>query len=292
MHGWLNLYKPVGMSSARAVAQVKRFLKPKKIGHAGTLDPFAEGVLPLALGEATKLMPYAVATEKTYAYTVVWGEQRTTDDREGEIMEISAHRPTVEEIQEVMPTFVGKISQLPPLYSAIKIQGKRACDRVRAGEAVTLQPRHVDIYDLQLISHSVQESTFRVRCGKGTYVRSLARDMGEVLGCYGYTKRLIREQVGDFSVEKSVSLEKMLESTPTFALEHYMMSPDHVLDDIPAFYLDEIQETKVRHGQVLSLESQVDNSETVALKSSQHDLIGLGKISEGSLYPSRIFNLR
>ena len=178
VHGWLVVDKPLGVTSARAINAVKRLFPKQKIGHAGTLDPLASGVLPLAIGEATKVMPYVVDWGKTYTFTVTWGEERTTDDREGEVTAQSDLRPTKEEIEAILSSYQGDIFQVPPAYSAIKIEGQRAYARARRGEQVEMKSRPVFVKSLTLESFSANEASFKMECGKGTYVRSIARDLG------------------------------------------------------------------------------------------------------------------
>src|SRR5947199_4968606 len=187
VHGWVVLDKPVGMTSTHAVAIVKRLFAAKRAGHAGTLDPLASGILPLALGEATKTVPFVMDGRKRYRFTVCWGEGRDTDDTEGRVVKTSELRPTLEAIQHLLPRFIGLIEQTPPQYSAVKIQGERAYDLARDGEVVELHPRPVEIHELTLVDQpDSAHSVFDAECGKGTYVRALARDLGRTLGCFGH----------------------------------------------------------------------------------------------------------
>src|SRR5262245_15704879 len=183
--GWIVLDKSLGITSTHAVAQVKRLYRAKKAGHAGTLDPLASGILPIALGEATKTVPFVIDGRKAYAFTVAWGAETDTDDAEGKVMAIRDERPSAHEVAVVLPRFTGTILQVPPRFSAIKIEGERAYDLAREGENVELGPRSVTIESLTLVSHAGDRSLFEAECGKGTYVRALARDLGRVLGCLG-----------------------------------------------------------------------------------------------------------
>ena len=207
IHGWLVLDKPVGMTSTQAVGAVRRLFDARKAGHAGTLDPLATGVLPIALGEATKTVPYAVDGTKHYRFTVRWGAGTDTDDAEGEITDTRELRPAREAIEALLPRFTGEIMQTPPAFSAIKIDGNRAYDLARAGEVVELEARPVQIDSLTLVDMpDADTSVFEARCGKGTYVRALARDMGTELGCLGHLIALRRTRVAPFDEAEAVSL--------------------------------------------------------------------------------------
>ena len=197
VHGWLVLDKPVGMTSTHAVSVVKRLFSAKRAGHAGTLDPLASGALPIALGEATKTVPFVMDGRKLYEFTVRWGEERDTDDAEGRVIAASEQRPSAEAIRALLPSYIGSISQVPPRYSAIKIEGERAYDLARDGETVELEARLVEIARLELVATpDPDHAVLHAECGKGTYVRSLARDMGRALGCFGHVSALRRVAVG------------------------------------------------------------------------------------------------
>lgn len=256
--GWINLNKPEGVTSNDAVMIVKRALGFPKIGHAGTLDPLASGILPIALGEATKLVQYMMEDDKVYIFTVTWGEQRTTDDREGEVMATSAIRPTPEQINAVLPDFRGTIQQKPPTFSAIKVDGERAYALARAGEAVELAERPVDIYELDLTETTSDTATFRCVCGKGTYVRSLARDIAEELGTKGYVSRLIRENVGPFSLNDAISLDIFRENPDKDALERNVLPVQTVLDDIPELAVTDTEASRLKNGQKITFISRPD----------------------------------
>ena len=200
MHGWLVLDKPVGMTSTHAVSVVKRLFQAKRAGHAGTLDPLASGLLPIALGEATKTVPFVMDGRKIYRFTVRWGEERDTDDAEGRVAATSAERPSADAIRALLPRFTGTIEQVPPRFSAVKIEGERAYDLARDGEVVELAPRPVEIHRLELVeTPDPDHAVFAAECGKGTYVRALARDMGRALGCLGHVAALRRTAVGPFA---------------------------------------------------------------------------------------------
>ncbi len=208
-HGWLILDKPLGLTSTQALGRARRLLEGKKAGHGGTLDPLATGVLPLAFGEATKLIPYVMDGDKGYDFTVRWGETRATDDAEGEVIARCDVRPVEAQIRDVLPLFTGTFLQKPPAFSAIKLDGKRAYELARAKKAVELAPREVRIHNLELVSVAHDYASFRVSSGKGMYVRSLARDMAEKLGTCGYVSELKRTKVGSFTLKNAVSMEEL-----------------------------------------------------------------------------------
>ncbi|MER2520661.1 MAG: tRNA pseudouridine(55) synthase TruB [Bdellovibrionales bacterium] len=218
-HGWIALDKPLGLTSTQALGKARKILGGKKAGHGGTLDPLATGVLPLAFGEATKLIPYVMDGKKAYDFAVRWGETRDTADAEGSVIATSDARPSESAIRAALPQFVGAIMQRPPAYSAIKVEGQRAYDLARAGEAVELEPREVRIDSLELLPEPQPDSaSFRVRCGKGMYVRALAQDLATALGTCGYVASLRRTQVGPFTLEQAVTIE-MLEQQGREALQ-------------------------------------------------------------------------
>lgn len=212
-HGWLNLDKPIGISSAQAVTQIKRIFGIKKAGHLGTLDPLASGVLPIALGEATKTIPYLSCDLKAYDFTIKWGEQRTTDDLGGNIIRTSTIEPQYNQINCAIKNFIGEIKQTPPQFSAIKIKGARAYKLARSGQKVNIEPRTVRIHELKLISVDTinNSANFSMMCGSGVYVRSIARDLGIALNCFGHITKLRRTMVGDFRENKSVTIEQLIE---------------------------------------------------------------------------------
>ncbi len=256
--GWINLNKPEGVTSNDAVMILKRALGFPKIGHAGTLDPLAAGILPIALGEATKLVQYMMEDDKVYLFQVTWGESRTTDDREGDVVATSDVRPTAEKIRSVLPDFTGTIQQRPPAFSAIKVDGKRAYDMARAGEDVELAERPVNIYELDMVESTATTATFRCVCGKGTYVRSLARDIAEKLGTKGYVSRLIRENVGPFGLKDAISLDFFRETTDKDHLESIVLPVQTVLDDIPELAVNDTEATRLKNGQKLTFIARPD----------------------------------
>lgn len=300
--GWLILDKPAGITSAHAVGKVKRLLRPKKIGHGGTLDPMATGILPLALNEATKAFQFVAANTKCYRFSIRWGEERTTDDAEGEVTASSADRPSREAIEAALPGFIGDILQAPPAFSAIKVDGERAYDLARAGEAVELAARPVRIERLVLTDipdadHAVLEMT----CGKGTYVRSIARDLGRKLGCFGHVATLRRTEVGKFHESRAISLEKLEDIVHSGALKEWLLPISSVLADIPALELDPEAARRMMHGQSVMLSpadaARPELSRTLAEQRgiavqvhSAGNLVAVAEAREGMLKPVRIFH--
>ena len=243
VNGWLILDKPLGMTSAAAVARVRRLFSAAKAGHAGTLDPLATGLLPIALGEATKTVSLVMDGWKTYRFTVRWGSQTTTDDAEGIVTEQSARRPESKDIVALLPRFIGRIDQVPPSFSAILVGGERAYAKARQGATVALASRSVTVEALALLEARANEADFELRCGKGTYVRSIARDLGRALGCFGYVTALRRTATGPFAERDMISLEKLEEFSHNDGGRKAMLTVIRplrtALDDIPALALDE-----------------------------------------------------
>lgn len=315
MHGWVNFDKPEGLTSSQAVGKVRRAFRAQKAGHAGTLDPLAEGILPVALGEATKTVPFAAAAVKTYRFTVRWGVATSTDDREGEVIARSDRRPAEREIRDVLQAFTGRISQVPPVFSAVKIRGRRACDLVRAGEAPEMSARPVQIDRLTLLDlPDIHSARFEVRCGKGTYVRSLARDMAVKLGTVGHVSFLRRTRVGPFGEKNTIGLD-ILEDLGHIAAEvdaqealtalaqPHLLPLQTVLDDIPALPVNEREARDIRMGRAIDItagvadELQAESNlpdrlpPVQVLALSRHHPVALGKLEAGRFQPVRVFNL-
>ncbi len=295
INGWVILDKPAGIRSNNALVAVRRALGAKKAGHAGTLDPLASGILPIALGEATKVISHAMDHEKIYVFSVDWGEERTTDDLEGEVTLKSDARPSLEEVNAILPQFHGEILQAPPIYSAIKIQGKRACDHVRQGENITLPPRKVYVRNLQLLSFLPHRATFQMVCSKGTYVRSLARDMARALGTCGHVTALRRTAVGPFVETQAVSLEALLNLVNIPEKKTLIHPLTMVLDDIPAVVLNDEDVDSFRKGRRpclgdAGLHIPTDTKVVLCVDMNQNP-IGLGEPQEGFIQPVRVFNL-
>jgi tRNA pseudouridine55 synthase len=260
VHGWLALDKPLGLTSTQALGRARRLLGGKKAGHGGTLDPLATGVLPLAFGEATKLIPYVMDGDKEYEFTMRWGESRATDDAEGEVVAESGIRPTEAQIREGLPAFTGVILQKPPAFSAIKVQGMRAYDLARAGEVVELALREVCIKKLELIEIiDENHASFRVLCGKGMYVRALARDLGARLGTCGYVSALRRTKVGPFTMENAVSMEKLEHLSTENAASTALLPMKTALGAIPTLSLTPNEANTLRLGQRILIRPQHGN---------------------------------
>lgn len=293
LHGWLLIDKPAGVTSTDVVTRVKRVLRPQKIGHAGTLDPFATGLLPLALGEATKVISFGMDGQKTYEFTLCFGSETTTEDTEGEITHTSSLRPTIQEIQDILSTFSGKIEQIPPAYSALKIQGKRAYELARAGEEVNLAPREVEIKSLTLLSQlNADEFCFQVTCGKGTYVRSLGRDMARKLGTCGHLTQLRRTRVGPFWVDDAFSLDSFCEMGHKAQIDNAILLLQAVLDDILAVEVTEDEAQRLRQGQSLFRPDILTLEEVpVFIHTQTSRPVAMGHIKEGKLKPYRVFNV-
>jgi tRNA pseudouridine55 synthase len=256
-HGWLILDKPRGLGSTQAVAAAKRNLREAgygkvKIGHGGTLDPLAEGVLPIALGEATKLAGRMLDASKVYEFTIRFGEETDTLDTEGAVIERSERVPAHEEIAAVLPLFIGPVEQTPPAYSALKVDGRRAYDLARSGEAVELATRHVTVFDLAIIAAADSEVTLRAHVSKGTYVRSLARDIARALGTVGHVTYLRRTKAGPFGLDQAISLDRLNEIGKGAPLEDTLLPLEAGLDGIPAHELDRTSAQAARQGKTLS----------------------------------------
>ncbi|MFN3230804.1 MAG: tRNA pseudouridine(55) synthase TruB [Alphaproteobacteria bacterium] len=286
--GWLVLDKPRGMTSSQAVGAVKRLLNAAKIGHAGTLDPLATGVLPLALGEATKVVSYAMDGAKTYRFTVRWGEERDTDDLEGVVTATTAERPDRDAIVAALPQFTGAIMQRPPAYSAIKVAGERAYDLARAGELVDLPERQVEITRLALVAADIESAVFEADCGKGTYVRSLARDLARRLGTLGTIADLRRTRVGPFDEGDAFSLDKLEEIGDIPARQGLLLPIETPLDDIPVVAVMDSEADRLRNGQSVITPRQL-SGEVLITASGQP--VGLGIVENATLRPKRLFIL-
>ena len=304
-HGWIILNKDIGMSSAQAVGKVRRIFGGVKTGHAGTLDPLACGVLPIALGEATKTISYVMSAEKSYRFTLAWGSETQTDDAEGEITRISDKIPDADEINAVLPRFIGEIDQVPPDYSAVKIEGKRAYamarqrDRQKPDQTISdtdtvslpaLAPRKIMIYEFSLLSSDSNTASFHVHCGKGTYIRSLARDLGRALGSAAHVQRLERMSVGRFSHEKSISLDFLTELADNAAAQTALLDVKTVLDDIPALALTDRQAQCLRYGQPLDWPDDVPDAEIMVAYLGDTPIAFVSHDGH-HITPKRVFNL-
>ena len=307
--GWLIHDKPVGMGSTDAVSKVKWLFNAEKAGHAGTLDPLASGMLPIALGEATKTVPYVQDGAKVYRFTVAWGEERATDDLEGEVTKRSDTRPSEADIRAIMPNYTGVIMQTPPQFSAIKIAGERAYDLARDGETVDIPAREVEIGRFDLIEHGDDSAVFEIECGKGTYVRSLARDMGRDLGCYGHISTLRRTEVDPFTAEDLVTLAQLEEAVAANApelaegeapgrpegaqlkaLDALLVDTGAALDCLPQVALTDDAAARIRLGNPVIIRGRDAPLEAdEACATSRGKLVAIGMIEAGMFKPKRVF---
>jgi tRNA pseudouridine55 synthase len=308
--GWLIFDKPYGMGSTDAVSLIKRTFRADKAGHAGTLDPLATGVLPIALGEATKTVPYLMDERKTYAFTVTWGEERATDDLEGEVTQRSGRRPLQAEIQALIPRFIGAITQVPPQFSAVKINGARAYDLAREGETVEIAAREVDVFRLELLScPDANTARFEAECGKGTYVRAFARDMGRLLGCHGHISALRRISVEPFDERLAVTQEQLaaaaeqvaacLEAQPELdplsseafkPLDALLKASETALVSLPHVALNDEAAQRIRLGNPAIVRGRDTPVEAdAAYATCKGRLLAIGKVRFGEFHPKRVF---
>ena len=293
MHGWIVIDKPVGPGSTKIVGAVKRALReggyPKvKVGHGGTLDPLASGVLPIALGEATKLSGRMLDADKAYEFTIRFGEETDTLDAEGKAVATSDHRPTIGDVEGVLPRFTGGIEQIPPAYSALKVEGRRAYDLARAGKEIVLKGRKVVIHSLDVIGSATDEVTFSADVSKGTYIRSLARDIAHALGTVGHVAMLRRIKAGPFTLDQAISLDKLGEAAKARSLEDHLLPLTAGLDDIPALPVSPDQAGALRQGRILI---GIAAQPGLYLATDQDVPVALVEVSEGELRVVRGFNL-
>jgi tRNA pseudouridine55 synthase len=303
VNGWVILDKPIGITSTQAVSRVRRLYNAQKAGHAGTLDPLASGILPIALGEATKTVPFTVDGEKAYRFTVRWGADTNTDDAEGTIIRTSDRRPTRRDIEHIVPMFVGEIMQVPPQFSAIKVDGERAYALARDGEEVVLNARPVVIETLDLVALiDDQTAVFEAQCGKGTYVRSIARDMGRELGCCGHVIELRRTRVGHFAEDRAVTLDSLHDAADADAgadasggdgqsLWSMLLPIEAALDDITALPVSSDDAQRLRNGQSVLIrgrDAPIMTGPAYAISKGQ--LVAIGELARGELHPTRVFN--
>jgi tRNA pseudouridine55 synthase len=297
LNGWLILDKPQGLTSNQALGRLKRLYNPKKAGHAGTLDPLATGVLPIAFGEATKTVAHVVDCEKTYDFTIRWGVETDSDDAEGQPVRTSGERPSREAIEAALPAFIGDIMQVPPCYSAIKVDGERAYDLARDGDVVELTPRPVSVYELEIEEAISPELTRLIcACGKGTYVRSIARDLGRALGCYGHIAALRRTSVGPFDEENAISLEKLEQfgnsADGYSALMSAVLPVETALDGIPALAISGDDAARLKRGQsILIRGGNAPILKGPIYATSRGVLVAIGEVERGEMHPIRVFNI-
>lgn len=300
INGWVCLDKPLEMGSTEAVSKIRRLFNAQKAGHAGTLDPLASGILPIALGEATKTVPFMMEAQKVYRFTVNWGVSTDSLDREGEITARSDMRPSVEAVRAALPAFVGEIDQVPPQYSAIKVDGQRAYDLARDGVEFELATRRVTIHEAAVTdAPDTDHVEITMRTGKGVYVRSLARDLAAALGAEGHVSALRRERVGPFSTENAVTLDFLTDLVHRDAASEGLLPVATALDDIPELAVTDQDAFSLRQGrpivllprQVETLKSRLrEGSRTVSAFQGQ-TLVALGQLRAGRLEPDRVFNL-
>jgi len=307
VHQWICLDKPLNMTSTDAVSKVRRLFNAQKAGHAGTLDPLATGILPIALGEATKTVPFLMDADKTYRFTIAWGTTTASYDREGAVVETSGVRPTREAVEAALPAFVGQISQIPPIYSAIKVDGQRSYDLARAGEAVELAPRIVTIHSAVVVdAPDADHVTIEMGCGKGTYVRAVVRDLADVLGACAHVSDLRRTRVGAFTEARSISLDKLTELVHRGAGSEATLPVETALDDIPVLAVTNEDAFKLKQGrpivlvprQVEALRPRLiprtiggqDASRTVSATLGGR-IVALCEMRAGRLNPTRVFHL-
>jgi tRNA pseudouridine55 synthase len=310
--GWLILDKPVGMGSTEAVSKIKWLFQAEKAGHAGTLDPLASGMLPIALGEATKTVPYVQDGAKIYRFTVAWGQERSTDDLEGPVTKESDLRPSEAEVKALLPKYTGVIMQTPPQFSAIKIAGERAYDLARDGATVDIPAREIEIGRLDVVEHSADHTVFEVECGKGTYVRSLARDMGRDMGCFGHISELRWVEVEPFTPEDFVTIAELeaarfgvqeeggadaadvadaVEAPIDFdAIDALLVDTSAALDCLPQIAISDDAATKIRLGNPVIIrgrDAPVEAEEACA--TARGKLVAIGAIEQGMFKPKRVF---
>jgi tRNA pseudouridine55 synthase len=288
INGWVVLDKPVGMTSTHAVSRLKRIFHGKKAGHAGTLDPLASGILPVAFGEATKTVPYVQDGEKAYRFTIRWGAETDSDDADGTVTAQSDERPAADRIAALLPHFMGTILQRPPAFSAIKVAGERAYDLAREGEMVDLAPRPVTIHSLDLLRADRDEAVLEARCGKGTYVRAIARDLGRELGCFGHVSALRRTRVGPFREEDAISLVQLMEGPIDAPV---LRRVEAGLTEVPCIVVDRDAAIRLRRGQSVLLRGRDAPIGGPAYAACAGVVVAVGAIEKGELVPGRVFNL-
>ena len=301
VHGWVVLDKPLGMGSTQAVAKVRHIFNAKKAGHAGTLDPMATGILAIALGEATKTVPFAMDADKVYRFTASWGEARDSDDAQGRVTGTSPARPTRAEIETMLPRFTGTLTQVPPAYSAVRVDGERAYDLARDGEQVVLEPRQVEVYEARLLGVTADTAEFEILCGKGTYVRSWVRDIALALGTLGHVSALRRTRLGGWEEKDAVPLDTLTPFMHSPAAFAYLKPLSTALDGIPALAVGGPDTVRLRSGNPILIRANLfakmkglsDGElpgQVVFLQEEDGTPVALAEIAEGELRPFRVFN--
>jgi tRNA pseudouridine55 synthase len=302
IHGWVILDKPLGMGSTQAVAKVRYLFDAKKAGHAGTLDPMATGILAIALGEATKTVPYAMDADKVYRFTATWGESRDSDDAEGAVTGTTLVRPSRVQIEAMLPRFTGTLIQVPPAYSAVKVGGSRAYDLAREGETVMLEPRPVEVFEARLLETTVDTAEFEILCGKGTYVRSWVRDIALALGTLGHVSALRRTRLGGWEEKDAVALDTLTPFMHSPAAFAYLKPLSTALDGILALAVSGPDTVRLRSGNPILIRATLFAKmkdglpgdelpgQTVFLHEDDGTPVALAEIAEGELRPFRVFN--
>ena len=294
--GWINLYKPKNISSFKAINSLKKEFLINKIGHAGTLDPMAEGVLPVAIGKATKLIPYISIMNKEYEFTISWGSQTMTDDAEGKILFDSNYFPQNNEIETKIINYLGFINQIPPKVSAVKVNGNRAYKLVRNNETFKIQPKKVLVENLSIIDHSRKKTSFKILCGKGFYVRSLARDLALDLKTYGHISSLKRSKVGKFNEKNSILLDDLLKIGQRHKEINCISPTISMLDDILAYEIDDqLDIENLSFGRSIKIDkNKIINSSSINLDneniflSKKGDIVSIGKLDGNLFIPNKI----
>lgn len=301
IHGWVCLDKPLGLGSTEAVTRVRRLFDAAKAGHAGTLDPLASGILPIALGEATKTVPFMMDARKVYRFSIAWGASTTTLDREGDVTARSDVRPTPDQVRAALPAFVGEIDQVPPAYSAIKVDGERAYDLARSGQTVELTSRRVSIHEASVTDAPDDDHIeITVLTGKGVYIRSLARDLAALLGAEGHVSALRRERVGPFSLENAMGLDFLEDLVHRSAASEGLLPITTALDDIPELAVTDEDAFRLRQGrsivllprQVELLSARLSPGSNVVSATLGNEPVALCSLEAGRLAPDRVFNLQ
>jgi tRNA pseudouridine55 synthase len=293
-NGWLALDKPIGISSAAALNCIKKLYKPSKVGHAGTLDPFASGLLLVAIGEATKVMSYVLERDKKYTFTIKWGKSTDSHDCDGQIISISNSPPSYASIAEIIPSFLGRQLQVPPSFSAIKVGGKRAYLMARSGQEVELAPREIEIHSLRISGHTNEATTFEIHCSKGFYIRAIARDMLLKLGTCGHVSYLRRTAIGKYSLDSAIPLakvEKIAHNGGRENLSQWLAPITALLDDILVVQCSRDQARDLLFGRTIDLRGKNLKSERVCVVCDEQPVAICDLKSDGMLQPIRVFNI-
>ena len=292
MNGWINIYKPKGYTSTYCLNVLKSKFKLKKIGHAGTLDPLAEGILPVAIGEATKSIPYLSELKKTYFFEATWGKETSTLDAEGEVTNSSLVIPSKEDIQKKLHSFIGLINQVPPRYSAKKINGERCYNLARNNQPFDLKSQKVEICNIRVVSHGEGKTSFLVNCGLGTYVRSLIRDIAYSLNTFGYASKILRRRYGQFTQKASLNMDFIVKNIEKSDFQKYLLEINRVLIHIPSIKLEDKRIKLIKNGMKVSMLEEfgaIDLKKLIA--QNQNQVLAFGELKSGFFYPKRILNI-